>query len=224
MEEIIRRNLSNMSLVPPSVGMTILLRHSHRFEIPKGEFGNEILLTPEGKKSAMELGRNILLPISSVLTSPVSRCVQTSQCLLEGQANSTIELRYDTRLGNPGAFISDSKFAGSTYLEMGHRKLNNNYIARRPVNGMFPIEEGVNRLFSSVFPIPKAPEVKILVSHDSIIGFLLAWIFSQTDMNLDFWPKTLESVVFWETENSHYLAWREKSFLLNALDMKAVNN
>ena len=64
----------------------LLLRHAERPPIPPGTFGNDLEITPAGRREAEALGRALAQgePVAGVYSSPVLRCVQTAEAMAAG--------------------------------------------------------------------------------------------------------------------------------------------
>lgn len=68
-----------------------MVRHAERQPIEKGTFGEKIPLTPQGEKTAKQLGKNIAdCPIHAIHTSPVHRCIHTTEKLIQGSGQNTL--------------------------------------------------------------------------------------------------------------------------------------
>lgn len=78
-----------MSLIPRSALAAAVMRHAERGPIPRGDHGNEILLTARGERDASEAGRLMKGRIARLLHSPVPRCLQTAENMRRGSGGET---------------------------------------------------------------------------------------------------------------------------------------
>lgn len=72
-----------LALIPPGASAMALMRHAERYGMTKGHHGNDILLTPQGKKDSTEMGRLFRGHVCGLRHSPVPRCMQTAECMCE---------------------------------------------------------------------------------------------------------------------------------------------
>ena len=136
------------------------------------------------------------------------RCVHTAQAILRG-AGSSSEVTTERRLGDPGAFIVDSKISGPLFLEIPIPE-----IARRqlqdaaPLPGMRPTAEGVGILLGlTTGSLVRKDRLHVYVTHAVILAVLVARIF-QSPLEEIGWPGYLEGLLLWRSASGVRASWR----------------
>jgi hypothetical protein len=127
-------------------------------------------LTEQGKIDSQELGKQFKLEniqINHIISSPISRCVQTAQYFLKGY-NKNIHIEKSTLWGNPGVFvIKDTDiFKTHTVLEVINMQLSKN-----APKEFRDIEKGVELLDDNI----KNNQNTLFISHDVIITPFIAF-------------------------------------------------
>ena len=148
----------------------LMLRHADRDKIPQGSFGNEVLLNEKGIQRSIEFGNHLSnIPIARIYTSPVQRCIQTSECILKGHGTK-IEIIETKALGDPGLHIEDAEIAGEYFLKYGFHDILDNYIAGKVTPGMpnhenfkFKINEFISNSLTN-------NGLTLFVTHDSLVA------------------------------------------------------
>jgi len=199
--------LNNLALAPKDRAVTLLMRHSLRYEIKDETFGNEVPLKPEGRVAAKQLGEDLDRPILTVFSSPVGRCLDTAKHMLEGQGKSHPVLE-DERLGDPGAYILKGGEAGKEYMRLGHHEFFGQQMAGKPVKGTRTLAQGSKILLDWVTEPTKAPGLHLKVTHDAILGLLVAHFIGLNAFSDPHWPKMLEGMALWSEEGKVVYAWR----------------
>jgi broad specificity phosphatase PhoE len=151
--------------------ISLLLRHSDREDIPKGSFGNEVLLNEKGKQNAQRLGESLVeKKINKIYTSPVGRCVQTAEYLTKGYGSS-IEIIETTALGAPGLHITDEKVAGNFFLEYGFDEMYSRFIQGKEIPGIPSVEELNHRITTFIKDNTTQNGKTLFITHDMLIVF-----------------------------------------------------
>ena len=167
----------------------ILLRHSHRHEIPTGSFGDEAVLTDEGRKAAENLGKKLgKVQWGEVHSSPLVRCLETALHFLKG-AGQNIPVQLSTLLGNPGPFVSNPDEAGSLFLSTTLQEIMNKIAKGEPIPGIRSLQEGGLLFEKHLKTIQKFP--CLMFSHDIIIALLYAY-FNNSNQLLEQLPDFLD--------------------------------
>src|SRR5574337_1233787 len=113
---------------PTDSKLALLLRHGDREQIPKGEFGNEILLNEKGKQRSLAFGEALKdSEVSRIFTSPIPRCIQTAELIAKGFGRE-LEIIQTKSLGDPGLHTADEKLAGEFYLTHGFHEILRRFI------------------------------------------------------------------------------------------------
>ena len=190
----------------------LLIRHAERHVIPSGETDHLIKITVQGRKSAEELGRMIGNRLSSVTTSSVPRCLDTSDAIIKGSGNSTMPIDLNWRLGNPGIWITDGEAAS---YEFHNHKINQ--IIRRQVvgenlKGFRPLEEGIDIMLDFILGINLENDgINVLVSHDAVIAPFIGYLLEISEPE-DIIPDFLEGIILSRTESGIKAFWRDRWF------------
>jgi broad specificity phosphatase PhoE len=190
----INNNYSNDSKI------SLLIRHGDRDNIPNGSFGNEILLNEKGKLNSIKFGESIAhLSVNKILTSPISRCVQTAEHIAKGYG-SKIEIIQTTALGAPGLHIVDEDIAGKYFLEHGFIKILDNFIKGIPSPGLRN-KIDYNKVMSDF--INEQTDNKgltIYVTHDSLIA-LYHYCYNKTVYTTNNWVQYLGGLIINKKSN-----------------------
>lgn len=155
----------------PKEKISLLLRHADRDDIPKGSFGNEILLNEKGKQNAQTFGMSLSeRKINRIFTSPVGRCVQTAEFIVKGYGNS-IDIIETTALGAPGLHITDEKIAGEFYLQYGFDEMYRQFMQGEKIPGILNSNELKYRITTFIKENSNDNGTTIFITHDILIAF-----------------------------------------------------
>lgn len=151
--------------------LSLLIRHGDRDQIPSGSFGNEILLNEKGKSNSIKFGESLAeLKINRILTSPVSRCVQTAEFIVKGYGQ-VVEISETKALGAPGLHINDEIVAGDFFLKHGFDEMYKRYTDEMEVPGIPSINSLHNSISSYLTENTTDNGLTIFVTHDMLIAF-----------------------------------------------------
>ncbi len=151
--------------------ISLLLRHADRDDIPKGSFGNEILLNHKGKQNAHSFGEKLAKKkLNKIFTSPVGRCVQTAEFIAKGYGSS-IEIIETSALGAPGLHILDEKIAGEFYLQYGFDEMYKRFMKGEEIPGMPNIDELNYRITNFINENSTDNGTTLFITHDMFIAF-----------------------------------------------------
>mgnify|MGYP001204219113 FL=1 len=172
----------------PTEGI-LMLRHGPRGggELPSMDEP----LTDDGIEATKCVGRrwvNRMEPV--VVSSPVDRCLHTSQLLVEA-AGWDIEILETKILGDPGPFVVDSALL-SSYDEDVLFSLKA-HINGNQIPGMLDRDIGVDKMISELLHLKGSSEVLVACTHDSI----LAAVAASYGIQGDHWPPYLEGYLLW---------------------------
>lgn len=172
--------LANSCLPLMRSNSILVIRHGHREEKSPKTFGNDMVLTPEGREASALLGSSIAeLKIGEVHTSPILRCVQTAEEVLKG-ANQQIPLFLSKALGDPGPFVLDPARAGPIFLEMPLQQIMQSLVEGRKLPGMPSLAEGGRLFLDFISQVKQFP--CLMISHDIIICLLCCFFFESTNI------------------------------------------
>ena len=151
--------------------IALLLRHAERDEIPKGSFGNEVLLNEQGKQNAHRFGESLAeMKVNKIYTSPIERCIQTAEFITKGYGSS-LEIIETTALGAPGLHITDEKVVGNFYLEYGLDEMYNRFIQGKEIPGMPNVDELNYRITTFIKAHTTHNGRTLFITHDMLIAF-----------------------------------------------------
>ncbi|MDR0613599.1 MAG: histidine phosphatase family protein [Dysgonamonadaceae bacterium] len=101
--------------------ISLLIRHSDRYEIPDGDEGRSILLTDTGKRNAIKFGENLsAFKVNKIITTPVERCIQTAECIVDGYGQKVV-IEPSNVFG--GLHVNDWKIANDFLIAFYHLRI-----------------------------------------------------------------------------------------------------
>lgn len=197
----------NLSLLPESVGATMIMRHSIRDEIPEGDaFGFDIFLTEEGEQRAESLGKIVEHPISYVASSPLYRCIRTAELFTNGRE---LEVVREERIGALSAYVFDTDLAAEFIHLHGGEGMVNWLLSGDVPPGMNPIEDGEKVMMDMLRSRqPKSGELHLYLTHDTVLSLFVYRMLGKTTISKADWPKVLESCLVWFDDSSVNFIWR----------------
>lgn len=170
-----------LPLISQNPKTIIVIRHGHREAHKPGSFGNDLALTLKGRHASSGFGEIMLkTPIGEVHTSPVLRCVQTTEEFLKG-ASQKVDVVTSENLGNPGPFITDAIKAGPLFLQTPLRQIAQAIVSQKKLPGMRSLIEGGHLFLSYISQVKNFPCV--MISHDIIICLLCCFLFESADVD-----------------------------------------
>ena len=189
--ESLRRTLARLDA---RRGWTLLVRHAEREPFPPGSFGNEVLLTPHGRRQALELGERLQGRLVGATSSPLPRCTETAR-LVSAAVGKNAEPSTDRLLGDPGPFIEDAELSGRAFHAMTLKELVNRLLdPDETPEGMRSADAGCADLLALAREaLPRPGEVHLMVTHDAILAPLLALIAGERNGDRH-WPDFLDGV------------------------------
>jgi len=188
---------SSVAKIPPAIPSSLLqkqfksslakgkkviaiIRHAERFQVAKGTHGVDVSLTPQGVKDSELLGQSLMeISLTNVHTSPISRCIHTSEELLKGSGKSH-SIDQQTALGMPGPFIADTDLAGPVFLEKSLLEIAKSVAEGEKVPGMWTLAEG-SKVFLD-YALQVQGQATLMVSHDIIIALLNSFLFEDKNV------------------------------------------
>ena len=151
--------------------LSLLIRHGDREQIPKGEFGNDVLLNEKGKQNSLAFGEALKnYSINKIFTSPIPRCIQTAKYISKGFGKD-LEIISTKCLGNPGLHIADEKIAGEFFLNFGFDEMYKRFINEEAIPGV-PDSKNFSILMTNFLNTNTTEKgLTVFVTHDSLIAF-----------------------------------------------------
>lgn len=196
--------LDDLRQMPADRPVTLLMRHSIRYPITDWATGDSIGLTPEGFRIAEQFGAVLgeSRQPGRLLSSPVGRCLDTARSIVNG-AGWTGDIQTHPKLYHP--FVEPV-----WQLLDGH---NNGHSIPQPI---FELHDLVTCHQHT------EPVVDLLVTHDSVLGSMIAYLLGLPVFGKEHWPGFLEAVFFWKEAGSTVMVWRGQRFAL-AGDLFSLN-
>lgn len=206
--------LRNIERIPAEYPVALLLRHSIREEFAAGDIGNNIPITVDGKNLAFELGRFLGERLRTLHSSPLLRCVQTAEALREG-AGVDADISGNRLLGDPGIFVVNAALAWSNWEALGNEGVMRHLAAEDyALPGMADPDAAAQELVRYMLSVMDgAPGVHVFVTHDTILGPVVARLFSQ-NYEVCKGPLFLEGALFWGSHVDVNIAYRDESLLV----------
>lgn len=196
-----------LALASEDRSWSLLIRHATRPPIPAGSFGNDLSITEEGRREAVELGELLGGRIRRLVASPVLRCVETAEAIRRG-GEASGEAATDKTLGDPGVWIEDGDAVGDAFLRHGPRGVVARQLAGDAIPGMTPMDIGTARFVDALVSAPGEPgEIDVFVSHDAVIAPLLAAVLGVQRLP-EIWPAYLEGAFFNREGDGLAVLWR----------------
>lgn len=197
--------------VPTDAPVAMLMRHSARPPIPKGEVGMDLPITEEGRIIALQLGAKLGTRLRRVHTSPVLRCVQTASALCEGAAGTAAPVP-DRMLGDPGAFVLDGRAAWHNWVRLGHEGVMTHLVsADSALPGMAEPQKAARQLTRHMLEAAGLePGLHVFVTHDLLVTATVARTLG-VPLGREHWPPYLEAAFFWRASGQRHVAYRTLS-------------
>lgn len=192
----------------PSIEQPLILltRHSIRERVSGlGLAGYDLPLTPIGRELALAWGQYLMEQtariVTSCLSSPIQRCVDTATLMLHHQRFEPYqkpEIVQTALLVEPGSFVLDIRQAGPLFRQHGPLNFINAFLGDQ-LPGMKVPHQGVLDILQLLFEHqPKQPQSLLLaVSHDTILAALLAVMAGHRQITWADWPDMMEGVFLW---------------------------
>ena len=194
--------------LPQDSGAVLVIRHSIRPPMHAGNFGVPLELTKEGIRVARKFGEFWENHIRKVSTSSSLRCIQTGNEIIRG-AGLDLSVLHNPELGEPGAFISDSRLALGVFKKLGPLEIVNQLLRGVEIQGHRTAEEGVNLMLQSFLQeLPKEGTIHIEITHDTILAVLLYFLQGLETIGEKVWPRMMEGALFWKKSGRIYWRWR----------------
>ncbi len=195
---------------------SLIIRHGEREQIVSGDSGRMVDLTDNGKRISKLFGeRCVLERIENIYSSPILRCIRTSECIASGANQNDIKIQEDHLLGDPGCYVIDKVKGGQTFREWGNKKTVMTFIKEGTLPGFRSLDKGSTLLLENI--INKFPDGKnkcnIFISHDAIVLPFIAH-FTGYSFNKNKWLTFLDGAVIDKHEDSFRIHYKDKSIVI----------
>lgn len=184
-----------------------VIRHAERYQAEKGTFGEGLSLTPKGRKTAELLGQTLAdTPFQTIYTSPILRCVHTTEELLHGAKQQSL-VEQTVVLGDPGPFTENPEKAGPIFLKRPLEDIVKDIAEGSHLPGMRTLSEGT-KLFLD-YAIGIQGPINLMISHDVIIALICSFLFEEKDAT-KFMPDFLEGFFIESDKNGLTIYHKEE--------------
>jgi len=149
--------------------ISLLIRHSNRYDIPRGTDGVDVLLTEEGKINAFTFGEKLSnYRINKIITTTVKRCIETAECIVNGYGKN-IEIIPSDTFGK--LHITDWQLATDFLNTRGYDGWYQNIVADIPTPGICNSNQYKDLMTNFLVENTDSAGITIFVSHDVLIAF-----------------------------------------------------
>jgi Histidine phosphatase superfamily (branch 1) len=190
--------LNTLAVLPSKGCVSLVVRHSLRDPILGDNDVYMARLTPQGKASARQFGRELahIKKLGRLISSPVSRCVDTALAISEGAGYGQL-VRVDDRLSH-------------TLMAPIWNAL--------PACGNFDaMPSQIVTLLDLLVPRPGGDGcVDIFITHDTVVGALAGYITCEPVKD-EAIPLYLEGFFIWQDEKDIHFWWRGKNHVITTL-------
>ena len=195
---------------PADAPVAVLLRHSVRGPLPRGDAGNAVPLTREGVRLARRLGAMLGDRLHTLHTSPLPRCVQTAEAMRFG-AGVGVPIVSDRLLGDPGVYVVDARRAWFNWEALGHEAVVQSLVSgSSALPGMADPDPAARRLVRHMLAIAgDRPGLHLFITHDFVITVTVAWLLGES-LEREDWPGYLEGAFFRQAAGCISTAHRDR--------------
>ena len=190
----------------------LLVRHAERPRIPNGELGNDLSITALGEDQTKKFSEE-LSNVVSIHSSPILRCMQTSEIIADNCSYDRSNIIQSQLLGDPGFYISDGKLAWENWQKLGCDGVNRHLISgKETLDGFHNLDDAALKLSDTIYEqlSQSVSGTHIWLTHDTILAAYASRVLPE-QLQLEQWP--------------HYLGYLEVSLDVNsALKFRYVND
>ncbi len=190
----------------------LILRHAEKI------MNDDIsaLLTKKGISDSEQFGKKLLCffnNINLVKTSPIERCVQTTNAILNNIFKTIDKIEKSKILGDPGVFVIDAQKAIGNFLSLGVKEVIERQLKNQILPGMRDLKNGLQMLFQEISnDLEHIKSFGIYNTHDILVIPLIKYLtgdFKYTENLIDY----LNGIIVGKNENKEYFAiWNGKLF------------
>ncbi|MCR4939759.1 MAG: histidine phosphatase family protein [Treponemataceae bacterium] len=211
--------------LPDKEPAVLFMRHAERYSDPPDGDYSKLLLTPQGIKMARDIGSSIDRKIRLLRSSPVERCKQTLQEIVDSlpqgsKPDEDTEIKvsrlFSDIIGDP----RPQEEGGVGWYEYFHYLQNHDIKGSRGVTLEEEAKQILDSLFKETLDSPEAQEEKegwkekplldIILSHDGNVVILASALFGlKTDLKwTKEWCQFTEGIFFYGTRKDFTALWR----------------
>ncbi len=183
-------SLSTLAALPSDRPVSLVMRHAPRVSIHDYSEVYVAGLTPEGRAAAEDFGLRLaqIRTIRRIVSSPVSRCVDSAMAIARGARWQQL-VRVDDRISHP--------FISPVWLSLSSLHYPQT-----------PLPDELVKILSLVAPGSSGtPVVDVFITHDTVVGSLAGYFTSQP-VNDGNTPNFLEAAFVWQEDQALKILWR----------------
>jgi hypothetical protein len=207
----------NLKLLTPGTSYALIIRHAERPNFSVLNFRQDTHITEKGLKDSQTLGKVLReLSLTGIYSSPVLRCLQTSNGVMQGASLDHLQITTRERLGEPGSYIVNPLIVFTYFLTADVSAVIRKFISRGRMRGFMPLREGSIRILKEVLgDISRADTRNLYVSHDAVlapfISFFTGEVFGEED-----WIDYLDGVFVAVKAGKVSLIWNGREYPIDA--------
>ncbi len=194
----------------------LIVRHAEKIIDENQNEDIFALLTRKGISDSKKFGNELLSLFNGtglMKTSPIERCVQTANAILNYNFESKKKIEKSKILGDPGVFVMDAKTALGNFLNLGVKEVIERQLKNQILPGMRDLKNGLQMLFQEISnDLEVIKSFGIYITHDAIVIPLIKYLtgdFKYTENLIDY----LNGIIVGKNENKEYFAiWNGKLF------------
>lgn len=169
----------------------IFIRHAEKSDLIPGSFDHERGITSLGRlktKKISQLLKQQQIKVEKIITSPVLRCKLTAEIISQ---EIDVQLTSSSVLGDPGAYIKNSRQAQAIFAEFSVEAVVKKLLANERLPGFYQVHQGCAKLWHLVVDDLSRVNGNVLyISHDAILmpflGYITKDCFDINDLWLDY--------------------------------------
>ena len=201
----------------------LFTRHSLRERSDGNGFASyQLPLTPKGRVLAKSWGRWLAthlpycMDVESI-SSPIGRCLDTAELMQQG-AGLSREILHQSLLVEPGSLVTEPELASQVFKQIGALNFINKFLNGDIAGTKNAYQGGLDILSLFYHHQPEIGQLKLAVSHDTLLSAFLAVMFEVPSIDWNDWPKMMEGVFLWFDDkpfgqaSAHFL-WRGKLYV-----------
>jgi hypothetical protein len=201
--------MTGIDQLPAGEPVALLTRHSLR-ELGTGVPTYDLPLTSEGVALAETWGGYLPRPLHRFYSSPVGRCIDTSQAMARG-AGASLAVTPALTLVEPGCFVEDIMSVGPLFLNLGPLGFANRHF-QESLPGLLSPETGSAKIIRHVNEsLGPAGSLTVHVTHDTILAAFIYHLLGRSRIDEEDWPWMMEGVWLWFDGNDLRWLWRGES-------------
>ncbi|MDO5768315.1 MAG: histidine phosphatase family protein [Psychrobacter sp.] len=215
--------MRSVDLLPEDKRLLLFTRHSLRERSDGNGFASyQLPLTPKGRVLAKSWGRWLAthLPYSmdvDSLSSPIRRCLDTAELMQEG-AGLRRDIIHQSLLVEPGSLVTKPELASQVFKSIGALNFINEFLLGNIAGTKNACQGGLDILSLFYHNQPNIGELKLAVSHDTLLAAFLAVMFDLPKIEWNDWPKMMEGMFLWFDgatfdQAQAYFVWRGELYI-----------